>query len=791
MIKTSQTLIVCPPAMKQNAIEIESSNSLLQNIKIMSTNEVKENLFFSYGKKAIVYLCEKYSYTPSFAQDLINYLYYMNINDKYNEKKLTFLQKIKIELLSNKLLKENSLFKEYLKKVNVVFKYFDVFTNSDNFLFNKIKEYTNVNNESISTLEYKKLHTLYEFDTLEKECIYLFNSFSNLLEKGVNPENIILLNVQESSLFTLNRFAKFYNIALDLPNNQKIAHTPIGNEFISLLNSSSVEESLNIIKEKCINSKSGLSIYNAILNIINEYSELQNYDQYKRYIIEDLNKASLPKKMIANAIKVKDFSSYTYKDEDYVFVMNANYNVFPKIYKDEDYLNDLQKQKICMTTSLEKNEEEKQKIRHKLSKMNFPIVTYHLSTPFENCYPPFLKEEVENVIVNPSLDLSYSYSKIKDIYDLIKKKENKNFDEHYSYLHYHLNNFIKEYNPSYKAIPNERIQEYYNAKKGLQLSYSSMNTYYQCKYRFFIAKILKLDKFESSFATNIGNIFHEVLSKIYNSDFDLDKEYLNSCNKYNFNAKELFLLKKLKDELAFDIRVILDHYNEATLFKKQFFEKEIIINYESKNIPLSFKGIIDKTMLYEDESQKYIAIIDYKTGKAKIELENIEHGVGMQLPVYLYLANNNNEFKEYKFAGFYLQMILDDETKHEVGKTREELRQSYLKLVGYSTNNTSILSKFDNTYISSNYIKGMKYSLKNNDFYSYSKVLSEEEMNSFVTNVEEKIKQAFDNILNANFDIAPLEIDGKNIGCSYCEFKDICYKDYNKEVSESGNEMDE
>lgn len=791
--KTRPVLIICPPSMKENAIEIESNYTELQNIKIMTTNEVKEQLFFKSSKKTIVYLCETYSFTTSFAKEIIEYLYYIELNAIYSNHKLIFLQKIKKDLLDKKLLIENHLFKTYLKSVNVAFRYFDVFTKDDNWLFNILSQITNVNNESTSTLDFRKIHTIYEFDTLENECIYLFDSFASLINNGVPSDKIILLNTTESSYFTLERLSKFYNIAIDLPPSTNINVTPIGKEFITLLSNFSVEQSLKLIKEKYAINKTGIKLYNAILGVVNEYSELQDYDNLKKYIIEDLTYTKVPKPKLANAIKVKQFSSYTYKEGDYVFIMNVNYGVFPKIYKDEDYLTDSQKEQLGMTTSSQKNEEEKQKIRIRTPKMGNPILTYHLSTPFENNYPSFLNDEVEEIIKNPTLKSPYSFSRIKDFYHLKKLEENKIYDNHYAYLYQHLSSLISKYNPSYKAIPSNKILEYYKTKKKLQLSYSAMNTYYQCKYRFFIERILKINKFESTFAINIGEIFHEVLSHIYDEDFNFNNCFDNACSKFEFTIKEKFLLNKLREELSFDIRVILDHYNESTLFKNQAFEKEIVVNYENKDIPLQFKGIIDKTMWYEDNGKKYIAIIDYKTGKTDIELNKMEYGVGLQLPVYLYLASKNNDFKDYKFAGFYLQKILPNEMPRVLGKTREQLRRDYLRLDGFSSNEQSIVSKFDNTYAASDYIKSMKIKT-DGEFSANAKVMSQEEMQKYVDLVDSKIKEAFTQILNANFEINPLEVieNGKKniIGCKYCNFKDICYKDYNKGDIKHENEMD-
>jgi len=107
------------------------------------------------------------------------------------------------------------------------------------------------------------------------------------------------------------------------------------------------------------------------------------------------------------------------------------------------------------------------------------------------------------------------------------------------------------------------------------------------------------------------------------------------------------------------------------------------------------------------------------------------------------------------------------------GKSYESLKKDALKLQGYSLGDETILSEFDESFRDSEVIKGMK--LGKNGFYHYTKVLSESEMERIFNIVEDKIKEAFDNIKDANFIINPKNVKGKNIGCEYCRFKDICF----------------
>ncbi len=174
-------------------------------------------------------------------------------------------------------------------------------------------------------------------------------------------------------------------------------------------------------------------------------------------------------------------------------------------------------------------------------------------------------------------------------------------------------------------------------------------------------------------------------------------------------------------------------------------------------------GIIDKLMYKEINDETIIAVVDYKTGNTNIDLNKAIYGLSLQLPIYLYLAQNSG-LKNVKIAGFYLQNIINKEND-----------ENSLKLNGYSTTNKKILNYFDSSYESSNVIKSMRTKSDGN-FYSYSKTLNETEINNLIKLVDEKIEKGIDNILNANFDINPKKINGINIGCEFCKFKDICFK---------------
>ena len=241
---------------------------------------------------------------------------------------------------------------------------------------------------------------------------------------------------------------------------------------------------------------------------------------------------------------------------------------------------------------------------------------------------------------------------------------------------------------------------------------------------------------------------------------------------HDFTEKENFFLNKLKEELKFIIEVIKEQENFTNLHD-ELHEERVYTNIEG-NIKITFTGIIDKIKYKQEDDTTIVAIIDYKTGNPNLDLSTIKYGIGMQLPVYLYLAKNSNKLTNVKVAGFYLQKVLNNEVTVDKTHTYQQLKKKNLLLQGYSNENISILSEFDNSYMDSNIIKSMK--VKNdNSFYSYAKVLSDKSMDIIENIAHEKIKEGADLITNANFDIAPKKIGKISHACNLCQFKDICY----------------
>ena len=748
------TLIICNNTLKEKIlIEISKINKLF-NIKIMSIKEFYNNFFFSYDERVIFYVKEKLNVTREIADIYLSNLKYI-INSNIDDPKISFLKDLLIDLENNKLLKYNYLFKNYLNNVKILLIDIDI----DNFTFNILNNY---NIKIINTDEFKReCNYVYHFNNIEDEVEYVFNKISLLIKNNISRKNIKLIYLGQEYESIIKRFSNLYNIKFNNLDNYSIYSTVDTIKFLNLIKSNTKKDEIY----SYIKPNLDKDIYNCYLNIINKYYFIDDLNDVIDFIIYDLKNTYLKEDRNIDAINIIDLNSNLVSDSDHVFILGFNQENVPKTYKDIDYLEDNLKEKLGISTSFEKNKIERKSIIKNINNIKNITISYKDNSPYNSYYPSNLISDLnltikEDFIINTTSNL-YNKIKLTNYLDLMIRYGIKD------------NNLTKLYN-TYYNIPYLTYNNKFNGisnftLNNITLSYTSLNNYYHCGFRYYIDSILKLNIYEESFKQFIGTMFHDILKKMYNSDFDFEFEWNNYLKDKDFSKKELFYLRDLKIELKNIIKVLNYQYQLTGLTNLKL-EERVTINFNNN---CNFTGIIDKIMFKERDNNTYISIIDYKTGIPKINMANLKYGIDTQLPIYVYLTLKSNLFDNPKIVGFYLEQILHEKSSSN-NKDIDANVLDNLKLIGYSIDDPYLISIFDSSYENSEMIKGMKITSKG--FAHYTKVLSNDAINKLANMVEEKIKECFNLILKGDFSINPKVINGENIGCSFCKYQDLCFK---------------
>lgn len=765
-----KNLIICPNSLKKRIISELNEQTQLISYKIMSLEEFREAYFFSYDKKAVLYLIKNQNMKLEIALEYLNSLYYVE-DRRYATTKLNLLVEIRKELLEHHLLTLNPLWKEYLKKVKILIIGYEELEP----FYLKILE--NYHYQIITPACIKKDITVHEFSTLEEEVSFVCDDMKRKLDQNVPISNLKLITPTEEYTSTIKRIFRWCHLPINLTERVSLYSLKIGKKLLEKIKEN---KHFPTILEELTKESFNQTQIESILFILNEYVELEELEEssYLYPLIEyDLKHTYLkepPKKTAIETISIEEATQ-----ADYVYLLGFNKENYPPITKDDSFLSDIEKEELGLFTSNRKNQVDYQKLKKNLYTDTNLFVSYKLKTAFD-LYNPCLLIAEENLTIEKKHPLSYQTS---HFFNQIKLAKELDYFYKYGVKSEDLSKLISRYsNLPYRTYHNQftGIDSRYvrnHLKKPFTLSYSTIDTYYKCAFRYYIENILNIKNEDiDEFYRQIGNIFHYILSKAFLPNFDFETSWKEEIQKYEIPLSKQLLLTKLKQELKEDIDIIKNQ-RALSKFDQAFYEKRFMIPISNPySLEVNMMGVVDKICYLELGNKTLVSVIDYKTGHFSSNLNNVIYGLDMQLPIYLYFIRRSTLFPNTEVVGFYIQKIMNKE-----GKGREEeariQREKDLKLVGYSTEKEENLELFDMTYADSQVIQGLKR--KKEGFHARAKILTEKEMDKLDQVIDRKIREATSNILEAKFEINPKRIENKLLGCEYCSYQDICYKTEN------------
>lgn len=750
---------------KINILEKLTKEKRFNDNKFFSFKELKKKLFFDYDNRAIFFIMENYYVNINIAKIYLENMYFLkNIDDK----KVRFLMDVKKRLDENKLLIYSEEFKRYINNQKVIIYGVDELLNWEKLILNGIN-YKIVNKENKNN----KVN-IYEAKDINEEVEFVVTNISKLINEGKNVNNIKIIASKE-----YNKYLEFYfglfNIPINIESENSFYSSNIASKFLKLYDDLSIEEAIvKLTNEKNIND---------LINIVNKSVLVDDKALRKEFIIEDLKQYKMKNESYKDAVTIHLLDE-EFSDEDYVFLLGFNIGNYPKIYKDEDFFSDKIKSDLGLDTSVERNRIEKKKCINAIKNIHNLIITYNLYNGEKVSYPSVLIEENDYNVLKVNIDRSTSYSKLfssicyaKDLDNLYKyNDESKDLSMYQN----NLNISYREFNNKYTKIDKNLLKE--RLASGFTLSYTSLESFIECGFKYYLSKVMNLDLYLETFKTIIGKIVHHILEIGLENDIDIELEISKFMNDldFPFGARELFYIHKLSKELDFLLKYLKEQEDFSSL-KTYMFEKELCVYKEYDGINVIFKGFIDKVMSTKYNDKEVIAVVDYKTGDKNIKLDTLDYGLNIQLPIYLYLLKKTDEFKDSIIAGFYIERVLNNVFNIDKNKSLEELKKENLRLQGYTNSNETIISLLDQNYLDSKMVKGLKFK-KDGTFYASSKVLSNEDMEKLIITVDEIIDEAIRKIIDGEFFINPKVVNGKNVACEYCKFKDICFMKKEDEV---------
>ncbi len=326
----------------------------------------------------------------------------------------------------------------------------------------------------------------------------------------------------------------------------------------------------------------------------------------------------------------------------------------------------------------------------------------------------------------------------------------------------------------------------------LRLSASSIGTYIDCPFKYFIDKGLR-PKEEREFASDsrsVGDVYHECLMavarRIMGEDEllgrirDGDKEELErlvsaALDDISVNYRgglfvstgsEEFRMSRIREICAAAARAMAEQLSAESVTGAEFEE-----NFGRRGgfDPVRFKvgddevyveGKIDRADFMDVDGQRRVRIIDYKTGSDKLDLAKMRQGYKMQLMIYLISASSG----DLEPAGMFYFNIKDpieaanDKSAAILKKIEDREAEDEFKLRGTFINEEGVLDAMPVSVLASD------------------KGIGREEYESVRSDVLARIEETASGILSGRIGINPLKNDNKLV-CSYCSYKSVCRRD--------------
>lgn len=769
MVDYKEGFIICPNHIKTKILSELVTDSSFKNYTFLSLEELKRKLTFDIKPEGYIFLANELNVKFSVSSSYISSL--LSLNGSYNSKSGKFLLDIKELLEKKNYLIYDDIFNQRKKDMHFTFIGYED-TKELQYVISQLEDNTFDIFYPTALLNHKQLN-YHAFLNIEDELAYVFDNIQTLLKNGIDISNIKLCNVSNEYIFLIKKYANLLSIPVVIPQENEVMSTKVYQEFIYKIEEGlSYEEIVNLLQSK------DNYILNKLIDIINKYKlYLDNPINDLKYWPDLIKTISYENDLYDNYLEfitIDDLISYT---DSYIYLLDFNINV-PLIIKDERFIKDEEAKLLNLDETVTLNLINKTKVINSLQECNNLVISYSSMHSFKSSNISSLTTDLNmkeikhnkneyNMGLNQTLD-NLHLSIMLDNYI----KYNEQNDDLINYYHSDLK--YNTYDNTFKPLDLTYFKD--TIKNPFVLSYSDLHDFYQCPFKYYCKKILKIDTFTPTIDTMLGSYAHGVLQdfETLGESFDFEEssdKYLNQekelaiSKDYNFTNKDAFYFNKMKEHLNIVIDQIKSHKQNSSL-NNSLCEKKMDVILDNGN--LIFKGFIDK--LWYDNDKKYLAIIDYKTGSDIESLNNLEYGLNLQLPVYIYLVKNDEEFKDANIVGFYLQKINIILPKSGEGTVLEQINKN-LNIEGFT--NPNLVNSIDTTRGS--YLKNYKET-KDGTPSAFSKVFTDEDIDTLFNIVSNKIDEAYDLIMNARFDITAKRIDKKNISCDFCPFKDVCFK---------------
>jgi ATP-dependent helicase/nuclease subunit B len=346
-----------------------------------------------------------------------------------------------------------------------------------------------------------------------------------------------------------------------------------------------------------------------------------------------------------------------------------------------------------------------------------------------------------------------------------------------------------------RKINSQNVVDAYKEKDFIAVT--RIENFNKCPFKHFIEYALTPEriKFFDETAADKGNYFHDVMKKFFNyiinhkiNLHNLTEEKFNEIikpiieavgenhndNIFDSTNKFIFESYKIKEKIRVSAWQAVKQLKTGSfdVAKNEYaVGKEVPLDIELNNGKIvHIIGIIDRLDMYENNGEKYVRVIDYKSGSTSYSDDLINAGIQLQLPLYAKAVSG-----DFKVGGAYYfhiaNPILDADDKSDIIDKK-------FQLSGPTLNDLPVI------YANDENLSDVSYASKvisvdttsKGEFSKRSKLLEEEQLEEVINTSIEVAKDTIDKMMSGETRAYPFKYKD-NDSCKYCQYRAICHFD--------------
>ncbi|CAB1251145.1 ATP-dependent nuclease, subunit B [Ruminococcaceae bacterium BL-6] len=331
---------------------------------------------------------------------------------------------------------------------------------------------------------------------------------------------------------------------------------------------------------------------------------------------------------------------------------------------------------------------------------------------------------------------------------------------------------------------------------GKHLSATQIETYHLCRFQYFCRYGLNAKERRPAElnALEYGSLMHYLLETFLRAfppdelagmdEKELKGRILEAVSRYaelkmggaeNKSPRFRFLVSRIADSALVVLRHIAKELCQSR-FRPAAFELELKEGGDFPPLVLTLpggdticvEGKIDRVDVMERGGEKYVRIIDYKTGKKEFRLSDVLYGVNMQMLIYLAALIQNGKFSP---AGILYMPAVRPIVPAPHGmppEKREKEIEKRLRMNGLILDDSRVITgmeeKAEGKYI--------PVALKDGKPARADSVVSREEMDGIVDYIREETRKMAETLYRG--DVAAQPLKGDYDACEYCPYFPVC-----------------